>query len=461
MAKNQLLLGSIAFSVSFGIALLTSRDLGRACLTGATTLPAVFVATTVVNNRTRQHREGRLELLKSHILSLQQRRFEAYQEFSQMLEEKEQVALALYSMQGQVRQLQLTGSGSRPNLSWNLGEAEGGTVMLDPQPYNLPTEIQDPRSGSTQFSQVLSDAAATKRKIEVSLDSLQIELSTLKDQVSEYRQKRDRLAQELAQLETKSASARTEIQELAQSHAELERFVSYAEAKKQELDAGRHPLQSALKQLQSEIATLQEESRLLESQVKAQRGQKAELDQLGVLATTPMPNSTQTKGPVDRPTRNGNPATKASSSKQPSPAPAGSTVRSAARQTALPTLDLPSFPKLEPPPSTLIQAVAVPGLEAPEFSDEWTELTMQLPDHEVRVLQAIVEQPNPIAAIRKIAEAHMTMPELLLDSINERSLDTIGDLILEPGAGAGTATIVPEYARNVRTLIETYQYLMQ
>lgn len=456
MANNRLLLGSIAFSISFGITLLTSRDLGRSLLTGATTLPAVFVSTAIVETRARQQKESRLETLKGHILSLQQRRFQAYQEFSQMLEEKEQVALALNSMQGQVRQLQLTGSPSPQHLSWNLDGGAGGTATIDVQPHNLPTEIQDPHARSSQFGQVLSDAAATKRKIEVSLDSLQTELSTLKDQVSEYRQKRDRLAQELAQLETKSATARTEVQELEQCRAELERFVAYAETKKQELDSGRHPLQAALKQLQTEITTLHEESRVLESQVLERRNQKADLDQqLVKLGATPAP---KVPVPVDRPARNGNANNpgKNSSAKQPNPvAPP-----TPARHTTLPPLDLPSFPKLETPPSSSLQGFSAPASAPQEFSDEWTELTMQLPEYEFRALQAIVEQSNPIPALRKIAEANLTMPELLLDSINERALDTIGDLILESGAGAGSATIVPEYSRNVRTLIETYQYLM-
>ena len=458
MANNRLLLGSIAFSISFGITLLTSRDLGRALLTGATTIPAVFVSTAIVETRARQQKEGRLEMLKGHILSLQQRRFEAYQEFSQMLEEKEQVALALNSMQGQVRQLQLTGSVSSQHLSWNLDGGMGGTATIEVQPHNLPTEIQDLPARSSQFGQVLSDAAATKRKIEVSLDSLQTELSTLKDQVSEYRQKRDRLAQELAQLETKSATARTEVQELEQCRTELERFVAYAETKKQELDSGRHPLQAALKQLQTEITTLHEESRLLESQVLERRNQKADLDQqLVKLGAAP-----KVTVQVDRPTRNGNSAPSVSP-KPPIQPPVQSAQPSALRQpigTALPTLDLPSFPKLEAPPPPNLQAFSAPASSPQKFSDEWTELTMQLPEYEFRALQAIVEQSNPIPALRKIAEANLTMPELLLDSINERALDTIGDLILESGAGAGSATIVPEYSRNVRTLIETYQYLM-
>ncbi|HEY9906331.1 MAG TPA: tellurite resistance TerB C-terminal domain-containing protein [Thermosynechococcaceae cyanobacterium] len=442
MVNNRFLLGSIAFGVSFGITLLTSRDLSRSLFTGAVALPGVYLATAVVDRRVRQSKENRLETLRGHILSLQQRRFEAYQEFTQMLEEKEQVAAALNSMQLQTRQLQLAGSATQ-NLSWNLAGAEGGTAMIEVQPYNLPTEIQDPHDRVPQFSQVLADAAAAKRKIEVSLDSLQIELGTLKEQVTEYRQKRDRLAQELAQLETKSATARAEVQELEQNRAELERFISYAETKKQELDSGRHPLQAALKQLQTEINALHEESRLLETQVVDRRHQKQELEQqLGKLGETPLPVVTVQ---VERPRSNGSSATKST------PSPQLTKQVDRPRPSSTPSLDLPSFPKLEQAPAS----------SPSEFSDEWTELIMQLPEHEFQALQAIVEQSNPGPTLRKIAEANLTMPELLLDSINERALDTIGDLILEPGSGAGTATIVPEHLKSVKTLLQTYEYLMR
>jgi TerB-C domain len=45
------------------------------------------------------------------------------------------------------------------------------------------------------------------------------------------------------------------------------------------------------------------------------------------------------------------------------------------------------------------------------------------------------------------------MPELLIDGINEQALDTIGDMILEPGSGSTVPTIAQEYLKTVQTLI--------
>jgi hypothetical protein len=59
---------------------------------------------------------------------------------------------------------------------------------------------------------------------------------------------------------------------------------------------------------------------------------------------------------------------------------------------------------------------------------------MRLNKPEIQVLKAIIEQSDPSATIKKIAEENITMPELLIDAINECALDTIGDLIIEPGS---------------------------
>ncbi|WP_082906453.1 tellurite resistance TerB C-terminal domain-containing protein [Phormidesmis priestleyi] len=46
------------------------------------------------------------------------------------------------------------------------------------------------------------------------------------------------------------------------------------------------------------------------------------------------------------------------------------------------------------------------------------------------------------------------MPELLIDSINERALDTIGDMILEPGSGNTPTMIAEEYRPIVQKLLQ-------
>jgi hypothetical protein len=86
-----------------------------------------------------------------------------------------------------------------------------------------------------------------------------------------------------------------------------------------------------------------------------------------------------------------------------------------------------------------------------ELPTEWTDLLENLPEHEIHVLKAVLEQDNPNCAIKKIAEENVTMPNLLIDSINDRAKDTIGELIIS------TADDIPEiyqeYQQNIQSLI--------
>lgn len=498
MVNNRILLGSIAFGVSFGISLIATRDLGRASLTGITTLPAVYIAAGVVNRRYHWQAENRIALLTSHIAALQQRRMETYQEFSELMAEKERVATMLNSMQLQLRQMQLPGSPvpySQPaadlqtTLSWDLSGAPIGLPSEVP-PYAAPTEIQTPAQPEMPLSQVVSEATATKRKIEASLRSLQTELTHLKAQAAEHRQTRDRLLQEVTQLNeekqqfgTNAKALKREVEDLNHCRQELERFIEYAETKKQELDEGRHPLQLALKQLQLEINQLHEELRTLEAQVSDRRSQKAALDdQLAVLqAQLPFPTTSVKSGvaksgsvkPEPAPPAAAQPESERSDSPKLDPAPAKPNSKPDSKNTAprhteparknatkpasesgqhplqqlantIAAVTLPNLPKAAKPPQT-------------DLPQEWTDLLLQLPEYEVRVLKTIVEQTNPAAAIKRIAEENLTMPELLMDLINERALDTIGDLIIDSRAGMAAAAIVPEHLKLVKKLIKTYE----
>jgi TerB-C domain len=91
---------------------------------------------------------------------------------------------------------------------------------------------------------------------------------------------------------------------------------------------------------------------------------------------------------------------------------------------------------------------------SPENLDkEWTELIAQLNDGERDVLSAIAWQDRPNATIKKIAEAHVTMPEILIDKINERAIAIIGDIIIEPGTDA-PKIVDSEYLEILQKLLK-------
>jgi hypothetical protein len=81
----------------------------------------------------------------------------------------------------------------------------------------------------------------------------------------------------------------------------------------------------------------------------------------------------------------------------------------------------------------------------------------QLPDFEFLVIKAIAQQDNPLQSLKRIAEENLSMPELLIDSINNRAMDTIGDRIIEPGSISIPPLIAEEYQLSINQVIEAYE----
>jgi TerB-C domain len=84
------------------------------------------------------------------------------------------------------------------------------------------------------------------------------------------------------------------------------------------------------------------------------------------------------------------------------------------------------------------------------------DLMRAMTGSEFNALKAIAIEENPGPTLKRLSEENLTMPELLIDAINERALDTIGDIILEPGPDTGVSIIAQEYRDQVATLISTY-----
>ncbi|NJL91048.1 MAG: hypothetical protein HC916_15600 [Coleofasciculaceae cyanobacterium SM2_1_6] len=85
---------------------------------------------------------------------------------------------------------------------------------------------------------------------------------------------------------------------------------------------------------------------------------------------------------------------------------------------------------------------------------EWQEFADRLTRVEMEILRAIVEQNNPNALLKQIAQSEITMPELLIDGINELALATINDLIIAPGSNPPSIAET-EYFQNLRQIFAT------
>jgi len=459
MVNQRLLIGSIAFGMSFSIGLLVQRDAGKAiAIAGLITLPATLVAVSTVDRLLYRPAEERMLQLKGHIQALQRRRMEVYQELTSLTAEKDRMTLALSSLEmrlGQPPQLPPAAS-FRPPISWDLSAAatlssEKPTSLPDwdiPVPaYTLPTEIQPPPQVTGKPLRRSSDAVS-----ESQVRALQTELGSLQQQMVEQRRNRETLKTEIAgltqqkqDLEQQHQKLQTDVRELEQCRVELEQFLTYAENKKRELETGSNPLQVALKQLQTQVNSLQSELQQLETQVADRHREKETLEQqisrLQGAAVQPSPPPSGKNGAGA-----GKPSPPAETPGQKQLATVRATPPKVNAATARSEVaPLPKSDKFE--------------RSLPALPEDWEEFMVQLPEYEFQVLRAIAELSNPAPILKKIAEDNLTMPEVLIESINERALDLLGDLIIEPGATPGTAAIARDHTKTVKKLIKTYEYL--
>lgn len=95
--------------------------------------------------------------------------------------------------------------------------------------------------------------------------------------------------------------------------------------------------------------------------------------------------------------------------------------------------------------------------QEPVLSQEWLDFMNQLPNYGLKVIEAITEPTTSMIELKTIAEANLTMPELLIDSINNCAIDTMGDRIIEPGSISTPPIIAPEYIAMVNQALSLYK----
>jgi DNA repair exonuclease SbcCD ATPase subunit len=340
-------------------------------------------------------------------------------------------------------------SWSRKAISWDLSSPAAASESAAAVPaYELPTHVP-----TANREEMFPGRSAT-------LSILQAELDDLRNQIAEHRQTKDSLTQDVTnlkaetlQLEKQAKTLQDEVNDLKHCRTELEQFLAYMDAKRQELELGSNPLQAALKQLQTQVTSLQEELHHLETQIEERRTEKATLEQQ--CASLREQSSTL------------NLRSQHTASEQSDPTDCPDQTQETTLQTV--SSQLQSIPEIttEPVHSPPIApqgsaSVSKPSENAlPDLSGEWTELMLQLPEYELQVLKAIATQRHPAGLIKKIAEKNRTTPEALINSINERALDLVGDTIIISSSNNGAVTIARDHGKSVKQLLKMYAYLTQ
>ncbi len=87
-----------------------------------------------------------------------------------------------------------------------------------------------------------------------------------------------------------------------------------------------------------------------------------------------------------------------------------------------------------------------------DLPEEWAQFRSALKQHQHQALRAILTMEDPSEELARVADESAIMPEFLIDSINELALDTIGDIIIEPGTTP--PAIEEENLEFVRKLVQ-------
>lgn len=431
-------MSSIACGVSFGITLGLSRgDFGQSFMNGALTFLASQIGAVVASRQPTEEDEGqwRSEELRGHIRALQRRRGDTYLELEQLMEERDRAATAFQSLQGQLQQLQTKSNTlwqQKEALSWNL-TSSGRRTTTDLQDFER--RFKTLEREEAELNRSLSSTLAAKQRAESHLTTTQSELSQILAQVAEQKvHKADiledimSLGEQQQQLNQALAQSQKQLEDLDRYRRDLAKIVESAEPVRQQVSQGSQSLQGAIHQLQGQIGSLHIELETLETQILDRRTQKNSLDQeLETLRD-------QTQSIAAHPRL--------------------ATVSDPWQENSSATLTKPSSP-VDPAVTLRLDFSPYPNITLP-----WIAFATQLPRSEFQALGAIAHEKSPASHLRRIAETNLTMPELLIDAINERALETIGDIILEPSAKKGIPVIAQEYETDVRAILRVYEAMI-
>lgn len=369
MAK-MLLLGSVAFGVSFALSLLINRDIKPALISGLITIPATLSGVFVINRKQRIKQKQTLTTLQSQIHQLQRQ--------------------------------------------------------------------------ETQLNQSLGAIASEQQRTKSNINFLKTELNQLYAQIAEHRSHKQQLNQDLItlsehrdQLEADTHDLQAQIHNSEKRRKELREFMQFMNAEKQDAESNFHVLQGELKQLQGQIAEHQNQNEELEHNLLVTNQVKLQLEevlynlqiQIQELETQKIElNQSLSAIAQDRHTTEGN----------------LNLLQAQLSQLQAQVSEQNNKNKLE---------LEAKQQQSEKISDEWVEFVTRLNQPELQVLKAIIQQSEPNPEIKKIAEENITMPELLIDAINECALDTIGDLIIESGSELDSLGILEEYLTKLNKVI--------
>ncbi len=418
MISNRLILGIVAFSVSFGLSLVPSWDFKKAFLTGIITAVTIYAAALFVDKRRRNYEMFVLGSLRKRIKEMEGLKARVVREINQIEEHHNLLYAESQQLQNQVTESR----NQRDSLHRELRTFAGQKKQLETEISSLQTEINNLHKNHAELNNAFSVLTADKRRLESNCNVSRSEITLLQSQISELQQEKQEVESNLTllgrlkpQLEEKLYELRIAIQELEVETNQKNKLLVATKTERENIQTILNSSQTQLAEQKAELQQLQGQVSLLQEERDSLQNQVWELlQQIETFNSEPLSENLKED-------------------------------------------DIELFPFSE-----IIESSAIIDTSEVDTSEnipeEWTKFLENLPVYELQVLKAIVEQDNPKAAIKKIAETNITMPNLLIDSINERASDTIGELIIN--SDSESPEVYQEHITHVKKIIAMYEDLM-
>jgi chromosome segregation ATPase len=418
IVSNRLFLGIVAFSVSFGLSLVPNWDYTKAFVTGIITLIATYAAVFCVDRRRKNYEMFVLSSLHKRIKELEGLKSRIAREISQIEEHR----IGLYNDFQQIQNKVAECRNQRDSINRELSTFAGQKKQLENEINALKTEIHNLDKNKAELNTSFSVLTAEKRRLELNCNVSRSEINQLQSQIVELQEEKAEIENNVTllgrlkpQIEEKLYELQVQVQNLELEITQKNQLLLSTTNDRENIESNLNDVQTKiieqqteLNHLQGQVLLLQQERDLLQSQVWDL------LQQIETINPEILPEQ------IDEDIHDN-------------------------------ISEIFPFEELIQPLAT-IDIISDTSEDLPE---EWSHFLQLLPDYEIQVLKAILEQENSHDIIKKIAEANITMPNLIIDSINDKADDTLGELIIDPRAE--NPEIYHEHISNVNKMLAIYQ----
>jgi septal ring factor EnvC (AmiA/AmiB activator) len=345
---------------------------------------------------------------------------------------------------------------SANDLQADLDELEKYRVELDQYLAYVEAKKQELENGSNPLQKAL-------KELQDQSVTLQDELDSLEQKINARRVEQGLLDQEISHLKQQQQMA-TQIKQ--------EKLVPLQQ-ELQKLEAKIKPLQTEVQKLETQIQNRRQEKEMLVREITQLQAQKSSLRHQSpapeAFPPTPLPESQRPNLNRPSPKTKQNYAEKKQSGVDDEGAKHNG--KGSLEQVSQGLGDnrlwenqiqrIPVWQDSVQPVLGEIQGDDFSDSSVQELSDLWADFMIQLPEYEFQALKAIALENNPMSVVDRIAEINFTTSGELIDAINQRATDIVGEEVIHFRSGFAPPAIARTHQRMIKKLIETYEYLTE